>query len=370
MELKHVTDRKFLAWLTLSLIVASLWIFKSYLDYLIVAAVLALATSHLYNALTGAFSARNKKGLVYKNQEVIAALILTCLFLFLIFGPLLYFISVTYEQASALDLGQIRLTLTEMTENANVYLEKIPFLQGQIVRLKQEGLSFINGPAVESAFKAAMGVITGAGSLLVQIIWIMIFYFLFNAYGHKILGFVAMLIPMSYEHEEYLYRESTGTVAVVFYGTLFNMVSQGIAFGLLMAFIGDYDAMYLGALTGFCSVIPIVGAALIYIPVVALELFAGNIVNGLIILAFSWVVMGFFIDNILRLVFIGHLKRMFGFEYRMNEILILLAILAGIATFGFWGMVIAPSVLALTFAAANLYSTGIDEQPVINTGIG
>ena len=51
---------------------------------------------------------------------------------------------------------------------------------------------------------------------------------------------------------------------------------------------------------------------------------------------------------------------MFGFEYGMNEILILLAILAGISAFGFWGLVIGPSVLALIFAAANLYSTGIN----------
>ncbi len=69
--------------------------------------------------------------------------------------------------------------------------------------------------------------------------------------------------------------------------------------------------------------------------------------------------MGFFIDNILRLVVIGSLKKVFGFEYTMNEILILLAILAGIASFGFWGMIIGPSVLALTFAAANLYSSGL-----------
>ncbi len=61
---------------------------------------------------------------------------------------------------------------------------------------------------------------------------------------------------------------------------------------------------------------------------------------------------------------------MFGFEYGMNEILILLAILAGISAFGFWGLVIGPSVLALTFAAANLYSTGINEQPVRDVEIG
>jgi predicted PurR-regulated permease PerM len=44
----------------------------------------------------------------------------------------------------------------------------------------------------------------------------------------------------------------------------------------------------------------------------------------------------------------------------MNEILILLAILAGIASVGFWGLIIGPSVLALTLAAANLYSMGND----------
>ena len=168
-------------------------------------------------------------------------------------------------------------------------------------------------------------------------------------------------MPMSLEHEKYLYRECTGTVAVVFYGTLFNMVAQGLAFGVLMAVIGGYNAFYLGVLTGFCSVVPLIGAALVYVPVIALELFAGHYLTAVVIFGFAWVVMGFLIDNILRLVFIGYLKKMFGFQYTMNEILILLAIMAGIATIGFWGLIIGPSVLALTLAAANLFSSQNEE---------
>ncbi len=45
----------------------------------------------------------------------------------------------------------------------------------------------------------------------------------------------------------------------------------------------------------------------------------------------------------------------------MNEILILLAIMARIATIGFWGLIISPSVLALTLAAANLFSSQNEE---------
>jgi len=139
-------------------------------------------------------------------------------------------------------------------------------------------------------------------------------------------------------------------------------VAQGIAFGILMVFIGGYDSIYLGGLAGFCSIIPLVGAALVYIPVIVLEIIAGEYVHAVIIVVFTWTVMGFIIDNFLRLFFISNLKKMFGFEYTMNEILILLSILAGIATLGFWGLIIGPSVIALTLAAANICRDLLGEE--------
>ena len=353
----HADNKKFLTWLTLALILVSLWIFKSYLHYIVVAAVLALATSHLFDGIRGILTGNKRSGFITKNKDAIGALIMTILFLFMLFVPLLYFISMTYEKVSDVDIAQVKTTLSAMIDQAVAFCNNIPLLKEPLEQIKEEGLSFISGPAIDAAFDATVGFAKGIGNLLVQILWILVFYFLFNAYSTRILQFLSELTPISYEQQSYLYRECTGTVAVVFYGTLFNMVAQGFAFGLLMIFVGDYSPFYLGILAGFCSVIPIVGAALVYVPVVALELFQGNIVNALIILAFAWIVMGFLIDNILRMVFIGFLKNIFGFEYRMNEVLILLAILAGIASIGFWGMIIGPSVLALTLAAANLYSS-------------
>ncbi len=355
-------NMKFLALFTLGLIGASLWIFSSYLHFILVAGVLALATSQAFTFLMQFLDDRWRGKWLGRNRKLIATTLLTCFFLLMIFGPFLYFISVTYEQANSLDLEQIKQTVLEMVDKTIAFLDRIPMLQEPLSRMKSEGVSFITGPAIEVAFDSLKGIVSGAGSLLVQIVWILVFYFLFNFYGKSILMFLSSLLPLSSEHEEYLYRECTGTVSVVFYGTLFNMVAQGFAFGMLMLFIGGYNAGYLGVLAGFCSVIPIVGAALVYVPVVALELLAGHYISALVIVAFAWVVMGFFIDNILRLVFIGFLKKLFGFEYTMNEILILLAILAGIATFGFWGLVIGPSVLALTLATANLYSSQAYEK--------
>ncbi len=353
----------FLAILTVGLIVASLYIFSPFLKYLLVAAVLALCTSHGFTAVLHAIEKNPKlPGWVIKPRRTLVSALFTLFFLMMIFLPLIYFIFVTIDQIAALNIEEIKSTILSMWTKLLAFTDNVPFLKDIFTRLKSEGANLISGSSLNALYKGGENMVAKVSGLIIQIGWILIFYFLFNLYGHKILHFLATLMPTSLKHEKYLYKECSGTVAVVFYGTLFNMASQGIAFGLLMVFIGDYDSLYLGVLAGFCSVIPIVGAALVYLPIIALELFAGNYINAIVIFIFAWAVMGFFIDNILRLFFISYLKRLFGFEYTMNEILILLSILAGIATLGFWGLIIGPSILALTLAAANLCRDYLAEE--------
>ena len=353
---------RFLSYLTLGLVVASLYIFSAYLHYILVAAVLSLSTSHGFTALVKIFEQPPFPSFVRRQSRLLSSILLTLFFLCLIFAPLVYFVSETYSQMSGVDLEHVKDVTLKMVDKGVAFTDSIPVLHTFLENLRDEGGSALKGVSMEALYKTVNGVASGAGGLVVQIVWILIFYFLFNLNGKQILAFAARGMPTSFEHEKYLYRECTGTVAVVFYGTLFNMLAQGLTFGILMAFIGGYNAFYLGVLAGFCSVIPIVGAALVYIPIIAMQLFAGNYMNVVIILIIVWGVMGFFIDNILRLFFIGYLKRIFGFEYTMNEILILLSILGGIASFGFWGLIIGPSVIALTLAAANLYSSQINHS--------
>jgi predicted PurR-regulated permease PerM len=351
---------RFLSYLTLFLLGASLYIFSSYLHYILIAAVLALSTSHGLSALDKLFNRPSLPAFVRSQKTFLSSTVLSLFFLCLIFAPLVYFVHETYTQMSGVDLEHVKEVTMQMVEKIVAFTDSIPIVHKFLNSLKTEGFSMLKGVSMEALYKTVNGVASGAGGLVVQVAWILIFYFLFNLYGKQILSFAARVMPTSFEHEKYLYRECTGTVAVVFYGTLFNMLAQGLTFGILMVFIGEYNAFYLGVLAGFCSVIPIIGAALVYIPVIALELVAGNYVNVVVILVVVWGVMGFFIDNILRIIFISYLKRIFGFEYTMNEILILLSILAGIASFGFWGLIIGPSVIALSLAAANLYSSQID----------
>ncbi len=77
---QRTDSNKFLAALTLVLLAASLWIFAPFLNYLLVGAVLALATSHVFNALVNAVENANAPAWFKKSKRIFAAALLTLFF--------------------------------------------------------------------------------------------------------------------------------------------------------------------------------------------------------------------------------------------------------------------------------------------------
>ena len=174
---------RFLSYLTLFLLAASLYIFSSYLHYILVAAVLALCTSHGLTALVQLFKRPSFPVFIRNKSNLISACILTIFFLCLIFAPLVYFVSETYTQMSGVDIEHVKDVTMQMVEKVVSFTESIPVIHNFLNSLKTEGFSAIKGVSVEAIYKAVNGVASGAGGLVVQISWILIFYFLFNLYG-------------------------------------------------------------------------------------------------------------------------------------------------------------------------------------------
>ena len=156
---QRTDSNKFLAGLTLGLLAASLWIFAPFLNYLLVGAVLALATSHVFNALVNAVGNTNAPAWFKKSKRALAAALLTLFFLMMIFMPLLYFVSVTYDQVSGMDLEQAKQTVTEMADKAVAFMNRIPMLKAPLERLQSEGLAFLKGPGIEVLVNGIKGLV-------------------------------------------------------------------------------------------------------------------------------------------------------------------------------------------------------------------
>lgn len=61
------------------------------------------------------------------------------------------------------------------------------------------------------------------------------------------------------------------------------MFAQGLAFGLFIAFFDGYNPFLLGFMTGISAIIPVVGTALIWVPIALNEYFHGHLANAVII---------------------------------------------------------------------------------------
>lgn len=131
---------------------------------------------------------------------------------------------------------------------------------------------------------------------------------------------------------------------------------QGALGGLIFWLLGIEGAVLWGTVMAFLSLLPAVGAAMVWLPVAVYFLVTGSIANGLILTVFGVLVIGL-IDNLLRPVLVGK-------DTRMPDYVVLISTLGGMALFGLNGFVIGPVIAAMFMAVWSLFAAArVDEAP-------
>ncbi len=87
----------------------------------------------------------------------------------------------------------------------------------------------------------------------------------------------------------------------------------------------------------------------------AYELARGNVVEAIIIASYSIVVISIIADTFIKPLIIKYINTLAKIPTKINELLIFFAIIAGLSTFGFWGMILGPAITALFISILKLY---------------
>lgn len=331
-----------------------IWLFYFFLKSFIVATLLVLATFVFANKLESRLE-RSGSALISTNKELISASALTLIFGVLIFVPIGYIIIHVMGDIASFDVA----ALVDMKDRLHTAVIQNEFL-GETLKTKiTEYINTLFG--AEFWMAEAKNILSGAGSLLqgvasslTELALVVVFFFLLHWFKKEIIFFVKSLLPMEDSEKESMAKEMMSAISVVFLTLIGIMLAQGVAFFVLMLFF-DYNAPLLGFFTALSSVVPILGTALVWVPIALSEFLKGNIINAVIISAYSWFVMAFLIDNFLRLFLLGKVTRLLKSDYKINEFLLFFSIAAGIAAFGFWGFIIGPSITALFLSSARSY---------------
>ncbi len=154
-------------------------------------------------------------------------------------------------------------------------------------------------------------------------------------------------IPLAPPHQQVLIEKFTTVIRATVKGSLLVAVIQGGLGGLAFWFLGVGEAFLWGVLMAFLSLLPVLGSALVWLPMVLYFLATGAVWQGLVLLAFGALVIGL-LDNVLRPILVGRDTHMPGY-------LVMMATLGGITVFGLNGLVLGPVIAAVFIAAWHIY---------------
>lgn len=159
---------------------------------------------------------------------------------------------------------------------------------------------------------------------------------------------VKAAIPLRANQQRALFDTFTVVIRATVKGTLVVAAIQGALGGLIFWFLGIHAPLLWGLVMAVVSLVPAIGAALIWLPVALYLLVTGAVWQGLVLVAFGVLVIGL-VDNLLRPFLVGQ-------DTRMPDYLVLIATLGGIAIFGGNGFVIGPVIAALFITAWSLFA--------------
>ncbi len=173
--------------------------------------------------------------------------------------------------------------------------------------------------------------------------------------GQALSARIEASVPLQRAQTRKLLSQFVAVVRATVKGNVVVALIQG-ALGAMAFWVLDIPGpMLWGALMALLSLLPAVGAALVWGPVALYLLFTGQLVAGLGLTAWGVLVIGL-VDNLLRPVLVGR-------DTRMPDYLILVATVGGISLFGLNGFVIGPVIAAMFLVSWNLLTEVRQQTP-------
>lgn len=156
-------------------------------------------------------------------------------------------------------------------------------------------------------------------------------------------------IPLAPEHKKELISKFTTVIRATVKGNLLVAIIQGALGGLAFWFLGVGGAVLWAVVMAFLSLLPAIGAGLVWLPVVVYFFITGAFWQAIALTAWGVLVIGL-IDNLLRPILVGK-------DTRMPDYVVMITTLGGMVVFGINGFVIGPLIAAMFMAVWHIYVT-------------
>lgn len=181
-----------------------------------------------------------------------------------------------------------------------------------------------------------------SGSIAGAAGWLIMFFMLFFLVRDRVrmLSSVERLLPLSRSEVREVFGVAVDTVHATIWGTVAVGLVQGTLGGLIFWWLGLPAPVVWGAVMAVLSLLPVLGAAIVWLPVSAYFALNGQWQNALALAAFGAIVIGL-IDNLIYPLIVKD-------RLHLHAVPVFVSIIGGLVVFGASGVVLGPLLLAVT----------------------
>jgi predicted PurR-regulated permease PerM len=275
--------------------------------------------------------------------------------------PLALLASAVANEAAAF-LGRLRSGHYELKEYFESVVSILPeWARSLLARVGLEDLGAVQRKLI-AALAARSQQITvrafsiGQNTLAVLLNFFVMLYLLFFLLrdGRQLAARATQALPLAPRQSQRVMQQFATVVRATVKGNVVVALVQG-TLGWLAFWVLDITAALMwGAVMALLSLLPAVGAILVWGPVAIYLVATGWIAKGLGLLVWGSLVIGL-VDNLLRPLLVGK-------ETRMPDYLVLITTLGGLAVFGVTGFVLGPVIAALFLVSWDLLTEAREQQ--------
>jgi predicted PurR-regulated permease PerM len=296
---------------------------KSYLSYILAALVLGPPFRPVYLRV-----------LKRVKRPAVAAWATLLLILALVIGPLILLGTLTFREARS--IADEYRNLPDGALDMVVFGQNLPELARQGAEKAVEWVQSSLGAIFSQTVQALVGFF---------VMLFLIYYLLLEE--ESLVRVTQELLPFEAKNSERLISEFRRMAKGFLYGQGITAAVQGALGGIGFLFFGFPGAFLWGTVMAFLSLIPVLGAFLVWVPAGILQIAGGRTFSGVGILVWGVVVVSF-ADNLIRPMLMRNLAG-------VHPVITLLGVFAGLSLFGLIGIIVGPLLFALVLETARMF---------------
>ncbi len=331
---RDVLQKYFFIGLLFVISVLVFFVFLPFIEVIVLSAIFSIVLSPLQKRLTRRLGGRNG----------LSAFILVVSFLVVILIPSIF------------------LTFKLLDESKNIYSQlsnhsEIDYIQKISDSIEKPIQKFSPDFSVDISAIASVGadwitshltaIISSVFNILIDILLIFFSLFFFLRDGEKFKKILIGLSPLGDKYDEKISVKLKQTVDATVISIVLIAIIQGALSGLGMWLFGIPNPTLWGSVSAVASLVPGLGTTITFVPAIIYSYISGNIPHTLGLIVW-WVLGVSLVDNLLS-------PYLYSRNIEIHQLIMLFAVLGGLAFFGPIGFIFGPLLVALFFTLIDIY---------------